>query len=235
MHNMCFVFLFSATMIVNRDKRLNIRCKDEILDQLLRETNAVDTRTPADRDRFYAMAIKGHLGTRNDKGVLRINGDSSPLEELKAERRWREDATDGRRRFVGLYIEKGFPLWAKLVLEELQLTETELGNRDADPEEQKAHQELKRLRTMLQKEIAELHKTKRGTSNPTPWGKDGEADAAKTGPTPDEEARVSPALQDGDVRKLSLRNLTRPTQHVGRTTTDTTKTATDAKMITSIN
>ena len=123
MHNMCFVLLFSATMIVNRDKRLNIRCRDEILDQLLRVTNAVDTRTPADRDRFYAMAIKGHIGTRNDKGVPRIHGDSPPLDALKTERSWREEATDGRRRFAGLYSEKGSPIRVELVLEEPQRTE----------------------------------------------------------------------------------------------------------------
>ena len=86
---------------------------------------------------------------------------------------------------------------------------------------------------MMQKEITELHKAKPGTSNSTPWGKDEEADTAKTGPTIAEEARRSPALQDGGVRKLSLRNLTRPIRHEGRATTDEVRMATSANKITS--
>ena len=92
-------------MFIRKERRLTLRCPDEMLDKMLRETNEADLRT--DRDHFYKMAMTGHLGTGNDKGVLRINGESSPLEALKAERKWREEATDGRRRVVGLYIEKG--------------------------------------------------------------------------------------------------------------------------------
>ena len=88
-----------------------------------------------------------------------MNGDSATIEPLKTEQRWREGAKDGHRRVVGLYIKRGFPIWVEPVLEELQMTEKKLGTRD-DLAEKKAHEQLKRLSTMLQAEI-KIQKKKR--------------------------------------------------------------------------
>ena len=52
--------------------RITLRCPDDVLDQMLREANDLDMLN--NRDRYFALAMRGKLGTRNDKGIRQMNG-----------------------------------------------------------------------------------------------------------------------------------------------------------------
>ena len=81
-------YLFRTTMAMICSGRESTQFADEDMDERL--GHILETELSNDRDHVYLMAIKHHVGSRNDSGIRHMGKDDDGMQAMRYEREHRE-------------------------------------------------------------------------------------------------------------------------------------------------